>query len=134
MLFNLFLHYILRIFQVVEIIGGANRYVCPPPPQYFHWGGGGDCPPGSTPLCESSRKCHRAAQTTPTWTNFDMFYKIDCCAAIHDYHYAIMHGNHICYLFLSILRNLESNTGFLLLTHTLYSEVIYLAEKYSRLP
>ena len=30
--------------------------------------------------CDGSRKCHHAAQT-PTWT-FDMFYKIDCCAAI----------------------------------------------------
>ena len=35
--------------------------------------------------CESSRKCHHAAQTTPTLTNnnYDMFYKIDCCAANH---------------------------------------------------
>ena len=33
---NLFLHYILLIFQVVEIIGGGGeRYVCPP---IFSWG------------------------------------------------------------------------------------------------
>ena len=30
-IFNLFLHYILSIFQVYEIIGGGKRYVCPPP-------------------------------------------------------------------------------------------------------
>ena len=36
--------------------------------------------------CESSRKCHHAEQTTPTCmdkNNIDVFYKTDCCAAIH---------------------------------------------------
>ena len=35
--------------------------------------------------CESSRKCHHAAQTKSTWTKTILtgFYKIDCCAAIH---------------------------------------------------
>ena len=34
--------------------------------------------------CESSRKCHHAAHTTPTWTTtiFDVFYKMYCCVAI----------------------------------------------------
>ena len=32
--------------------------------------------------CESSHRCHHAAQTTPTWTK-TMFYKIDCWAEIH---------------------------------------------------
>ena len=38
-LFNLFLHYILLVFQVVEIIGGGgqNDMFASPPPQYFHW-------------------------------------------------------------------------------------------------
>ena len=39
---NIFLHYILLIFQVVGIIGGGGeRYVCPPPNIFI----GGDCPP-----------------------------------------------------------------------------------------
>ena len=35
--------------------------------------------------CESSRKCHHAAQTMPTWTKpiLTCFYKIDYYAAIH---------------------------------------------------
>ena len=43
---NLFLHYILSIFQVDEIIGGggAKRYVCPPPPNIFMGGGGATAP------------------------------------------------------------------------------------------
>ena len=47
--FNLFLHYILHIFQVVEIIGnpggGEGKTKCLPP-QYFH---GGDCMPPPPP-------------------------------------------------------------------------------------
>ena len=49
---NLFLHYILSIFQVDEIIGGgAKRYVCPTP-QYFHGGGGRLLP--SSPRIDAS--------------------------------------------------------------------------------
>ena len=35
--------------------------------------------------CESSRKCHDAVPATPTWTKtiFEMFYKIEYCAAKH---------------------------------------------------
>ena len=46
---NLFLHYILLIFQVVEITGGGGykRYVCPPPPNIFI--GGGSPPPPPPP-------------------------------------------------------------------------------------
>ena len=48
---NLFLHYILLIFQVDENYwgGGAKRYVCP---QYFHWGD--DCPPPPPPRIDAS--------------------------------------------------------------------------------
>ena len=51
---NLLLHYILWIFQVVEIIGGGGgkRYVCPPPNIFMGGGGGSDSPPGSTPLTD----------------------------------------------------------------------------------
>ena len=33
-LFNLFLNYILMIFQVVELIGGQNDMFVPPPPPH----------------------------------------------------------------------------------------------------
>ena len=59
--------------------------------------------------------------------NFEMFYKIDCCAAIHGRIWInnvpnesrIIMKSVLLYLF-SILRNLESNPGFLFLTYTVY--------------
>ena len=89
--------------------------------------------------CESSRKCHHAAQT-PTWTKtiLTMFYKIDCRAATHGWiwmnnvpkwkynNYAIIALKSVLlYLFL-IFKYLESNLGFpcfysfFFNTHTVY--------------
>ena len=48
-------------------------------------------------------------------TNFDMFYKIDCCAAIHGWIWMnnVPHESRILMLSCWSLRNLESNPGFL---------------------
>ena len=51
---NLFLHYILSIFQVVEMIGRQNDMF--PPPPIFSWGA--TAPPGSKPL--NQRRISRA--------------------------------------------------------------------------
>ena len=80
--------------------------------------------------CESSRKCHHAAQTSPTWTNtinFDVFtnwllcshpwlntnvYKLNnvpnesriiCAPTSRNYPYAIMHWNQFCFMYLVYL-------------------------------
>ena len=53
--------------------------------------------------CESSCKCHHAAQTTPTWTKTtDMCYKIDCCAgSIHGQIWMNNVPNESCIIMLS---------------------------------
>ena len=76
--------------------------------------------------CESSRKCYHAAQTTPTWTkpSWHVLQKLllcshpwpnmnELCTKLKFTNYTIMRWNQFCYLF-SILRNFESNPGFLL--------------------
>ena len=85
------------------------------------------------PCRESSHKCHHAAQTTPTWTKMILtcFMKF---IAVHAIHGQIWMNNvpngstELCYhalksvLYLfSILRNLESNPGFLKKKLTLYT-------------
>ena len=64
---NLFLHYILSIFQVDEIIGGGggqNDMFAPPSPpkKYFHWGGGGGA---TAPQLPQDRRLWGQA----TWTS-----------------------------------------------------------------
>ena len=87
--------------------------------------------------CESSLKCHHAAQTTPTWTKtilscFTTFIAVQPSMTKYELTMYQMKVEELCYhapksvllhLF-SILRNLESNLGFLSFfsTHTVHSK------------
>ena len=78
--------------------------------------------------CKSSRKCHHAAQTTPTWTKAFFLYLyvwqwilIAVQPSMAEYEWTMyqMKKKKLCYHALKsylfpILRNLESNPGFLL--------------------
>ena len=77
--------------------------------------------------CESSRKCYHAAQTMPTWTKpiWHVLQKLllcsypwpnmnELCTKLKLTNYAIMRWNQFCYICFLILRNFESNPGFLL--------------------
>ena len=81
--------------------------------------------------CESSRKCHHAAQTTPTWTKtiLTCFTKLSSeQPSLTQYERPMynMKEKWICYyllitiswFFFSILRDLGLNLGFLFFTHT----------------